>query len=222
MADRVSAARLYVLSGPDLGRSFPLGERTTLGRSDECDLVLRERSISRQHAVLVQTGERWFVEDLGSTNGISKDGKRAPRIELADGDEFKLGDLLLRLRLGAPAAPSASEQDIEFDVGPASTRATAAAPIPAPPPRPGPPSVTAAADEIEIEEPDAEPAASARAPLAPSAPRVPRPARRTGFFAADFGQQPFWLRTLVVLLLLFLCTALAYGAFRAVGLLRAG
>ena len=228
MTDAGGGARLFVLAGPDLGRSFPLAERTTLGRSDECGIVLRDRSISRKHAVLVLQEGRWFAEDLGSTNGISKDGKRTPRFELADGDEFKLGDLLLRLRLAAESVPA---QEIEFDVGPAPAQASAAPASAAPAPRAAPPPPAARDeveirvendDEIQLEEPDAEPPAGAPRPPPPAAAtRPPRAERRTGLFAADLEQQPFWLRTLIVLLLLALGGALAYGAFRAVGLLRA-
>jgi len=217
-----AAAHLFVLTGPDLGRSFPVGPRATLGRSDECDVVLRDRSISRKHAVLVLEDGRWAVEDLGSTNGISKDGQRAKRIALADGDEFKLGDLGLRLRLGAAAAAPAG-QDIEFDLA-------APARMPAPPASPRPPPAEAEVEvEIELEEGgeiELEPAVArgpvTRAPLVAETARAPRAERRTGFLASDLEQQPFWLRTLVVLLLLVLCAALSYGAYRAVGMLRAG
>ena len=239
MAEADGGARLFVLTGPDLGRSFPLGARATLGRSDECDIVLRDRSISRKHALLALEDGRWYAEDQGSTNGISKDGKRAKRLELADGDEFKLGDLLLRLRLGAESVPGAGETDIEFEAGPAPASAAAtlaAAPSPArapgPPPAPVRPPAASASDkdkdevevemEIEIEEPGEARPKPVRSTLAPAAPLPPRAERRTGFFASDFEQQPFWLRMLLVLLLLALCGALAYGAYRGVGLLRGG
>jgi predicted component of type VI protein secretion system len=229
----VREARLFVLAGPDLARSFPLGERSTLGRSDECDVVLRDRSISRKHAALVRQGETWFVQDLGSTNGVSKDGRRGERFELADGDEFKLGDLPLRLRLVAPADVAA---DVEFvDVAP-----VAAAPAPPAPARPAPRAAPAdVEDEIEIEDeivlegapPDSIGASGASAPRGSRAParaldatvyRAPRAERRSGFFAGDLEQRPLWVRGLIVLVLLALCAALAYGAFFAVRLLREG
>jgi predicted component of type VI protein secretion system len=211
-------ARLFVLSGPDLGRSFPLPSRATLGRSDECDVVLRDRSISRKHAVLTREGGRWHVEDQGSTNGISKDGTRARRIELSDGDEFKLGDLLLRLRLG----PVASEGgEIEFDLGPGRPVAGP----PAPPPASRQPVPAAEEVEIEMEVEIEEPASGRPAPgpsaLASAAPHPLRVERRTSLLAADLEQQPFWMRAGLVLLLCVLGLALAYGAFRAVGILRA-
>ena len=217
-------ARLFVLTGPDLARSFALGERTTLGRSSECDVVLRDRSISRKHAVLVRRGEAWVVEDLGSTNGLSRDGQRAERLELADGDEFALGDLRLRFKLGT--APEAQEIEFAVDspapVAPASPTPRAEAEV----------EIEAEAEaEVEIEE-DAEAeieiegaATSRRAgasSLAATAFRPERASRRTGVFSADLEQQPFWLRVLLVLGLLVLGGGLAYGAFWVVQLLRSG
>jgi predicted component of type VI protein secretion system len=230
----VPEARLFVLAGPDLARSFPLGERATLGRAEECDVVLRDRSISRKHAVLVRQGASWFVQDLGSTNGVSKDGRRGERFELADGDEFKLGDLPLRLSLAA-AAPA---QELEFA---SSTPAVPAAPR-TEPPRPAvlvqPKGAVEVGDggkdevedevEVEVEEIELEGAGEpttapgARPDLAATVYRAPRAARRTGFFAADLAQQPTWLRALVGLLVLALAFGLAYGAYRAALLLRAG
>lgn len=207
-------ARVYVLAGPDLARSFPLRERSTLGRSDECDVVLRDRSISRKHAVVVREGERWFVQDLGSTNGLKKGGKRGERFELSDGDEFELGELPLRFRLEAPAGAG----DIEFDLAPP---AKAEPPPAARPEPPRPPPAASDEDEIEIELPGAEAsAAAARAPLPATTFRPARSERRTGFFAGDLEQQPFWLRCVIVLVLVALCAGLGYGAFLAVEMLR--
>ena len=225
MADGLRGARLYVLAGPDLARSFALGERVTLGRSDECDVVLRDRSISRKHALLVREGEVWFVQDLGSTNGVTKDGRRAERFELRDGDEFRLGDLPLRFRLEG----AGDVQDIEFDLAPRAAPPPVPAPAapqptvsgPAPQDEPGP---EVEVDEIEIEGPDDPLRAAAEVPARAATVfrPVPRGERRTGLFSADFEQHPFWLRSLLFLGLLVVGAGLAYGAFLAVQLLRGG
>lgn len=228
-------ARLFVLAGPDLARSFALGARSTLGRSDECDVVLRDRSISRKHALLVREEQGWFVQDLGSTNGVTKNGQRGERFELLDGDEFRLGDLPLRFKLQAEEV-----QDIEFDLAPPVVRAAAAAPPASAPPASVPPAsapvpspaVRAAPsprkdddDEIQIEGPDEPmPASSAVRPEAAATAFRPvqRTERRSGFFSGDLEQQPFWLRVALFLGLLAVGAGLAYGAFQAVQMLRAG
>lgn len=47
-----------------------------LGRDPSCDRVLNDLSVSRRHASLRPSGERWIVEDLGSSNGTFVNGRR--------------------------------------------------------------------------------------------------------------------------------------------------
>jgi hypothetical protein len=74
--------RRYVLDGPS----------ATLGRSKECDCVLRDPNVSRRHAELRRgtTGD-WQVVDLNSTNGVKVNGRRVDSSRLAPGDEVTLG-----------------------------------------------------------------------------------------------------------------------------------
>lgn len=64
----------------------------TIGRSRECEIVLADSGVSRQHARVAPSGEGWTIEDLGSTNGIAVNGRpvRGPR-ELEPGDRIELG-----------------------------------------------------------------------------------------------------------------------------------
>jgi hypothetical protein len=74
--------RRYVLDGPV----------AVLGRARECDCVLADPNVSRRHAELRRssTGD-WQIVDLGSTNGIKVNGRRADRSRLSPGDEVTLG-----------------------------------------------------------------------------------------------------------------------------------
>jgi len=83
-------AVLVTLRGADVGRMFPLGAKTTIGRDRDADIHFDEKGISRQHARIVYDGARWFVEDVGSSNGTWVDGKRAERAELHHGSRIVL------------------------------------------------------------------------------------------------------------------------------------
>lgn len=86
-------------SGPYLtdpnGQEHPLRSSTvTIGRALECDIVIASKSVSREHARLVLEGRKWFVEDLGSTNGTFRNNERVlTRLDLRDGDSLKIGDV---------------------------------------------------------------------------------------------------------------------------------
>ncbi len=63
----------------------------TLGRGEECDIVLPERQISRQHLRIYRDGETYHVEDLDSRNGtwINNEPLKGDR-RLYDNDVIKV------------------------------------------------------------------------------------------------------------------------------------
>ncbi|MFO7777585.1 MAG: DUF3662 and FHA domain-containing protein [Nitriliruptoraceae bacterium] len=78
------------------GTSVPVqGNRLTAGRLERCDLTIQDSTVSREHAAFVRRGERWWVVDLGSTNGTRVNGRRAAEHPLEPGDQVELGDALV-------------------------------------------------------------------------------------------------------------------------------
>jgi pSer/pThr/pTyr-binding forkhead associated (FHA) protein len=75
------------------GRSEAVGSRgAVLGRSRDCDVVLEDPNVSRQHAEVRPSGGGWIVNDLGSTNGIKVNGRRVTGPQsLRPGDVIELG-----------------------------------------------------------------------------------------------------------------------------------
>jgi signal transduction histidine kinase len=69
----------------------------TLGRSPDCDISFQQETpgVSRQHATLRWTGERFELRDAGSTYGTSVNGRRlrpTEMVALQHGDELLLGE----------------------------------------------------------------------------------------------------------------------------------
>ena len=92
----------YVLrgvTGAVFGRSYHLLSPTTVGRAPECDIVLDNRGISRQHAKLRPLEYGVEVEDLKSTNGSFLNGQRITLAIARVGDEIAFDEL--RFRVGA-------------------------------------------------------------------------------------------------------------------------
>jgi thermitase len=50
------------------------GSTVSVGRAGDCDVVLRNGTVSRHHAVLRHDGQEWVVEDLHSKNGTAVNG----------------------------------------------------------------------------------------------------------------------------------------------------
>jgi hypothetical protein len=89
---------LIVRTGVDATASLVLdGRRVTAGRGSGCDLVVRDTTVSREHAAFVLRGDVWWVLDLGSTNGTRVNGLRAAEHPVVPGDRIELGDVVVEL-----------------------------------------------------------------------------------------------------------------------------
>src|SRR4030095_1326673 len=84
-----------------------------IGRTDENDVVINHRSISRHHAKVVRENGHYHVVDLQSSNGVRVNGEEYGKVELRRGDIVDLGHVRLRFvetgeaflfGRGAPAA----------------------------------------------------------------------------------------------------------------------
>jgi len=76
---------------------FMLGRASVvIGRTDENDVQLNHRSISRHHSKVVRDGDRYTIVDLQSANGVRVNGDDYERIELNPGDIVELGHVKMR------------------------------------------------------------------------------------------------------------------------------
>ncbi|MBK8010100.1 MAG: FHA domain-containing protein [Deltaproteobacteria bacterium] len=94
-----------------------------IGRhADAVDLVLDDGLVSKEHAKLTFDGRGYFtLEDLGSRNGIEFQGRIVRRLNLLDGDVFRIGGTTFRFeaklqRLEPPQDAEMAEASIMADV----------------------------------------------------------------------------------------------------------
>lgn len=83
---------------------FPAAQSPlVIGRAPGVDVVLADPSVSRRHAMLRAFDGAWWVEDLGSANGVRVDGRRAigPQ-RLGGGEWLGFGDVFCVFELGGP------------------------------------------------------------------------------------------------------------------------
>lgn len=133
------AASLTCVAGVDEGHVFPLAfVETSIGRGDETDVRLRDRTVSRQHARLIRQREGYLVEDRSTTNGLYVNGVQIKGARpLENGDVIEVGHSMLRFDAGE-RAPEERKPAPPQPVEP-----------PAPPPEPTPePEKARTSDEL--------------------------------------------------------------------------
>lgn len=132
--------KLVIEAGPNSGEEFALPRpETVLGRDPSVDIVIAAAGVSRRHARLTHDGQRYFIEDLGSSNGTFVDGQRiSARVELRPGNLIGLGNSVA-VRFVVPLAetrvshmpeeaPDATRLEFPEEMAAAAAAATPAAP----------------------------------------------------------------------------------------------
>lgn len=90
-------ARITVLSANFAGVEFPLTEPAmVIGRTEDNNIVIDHRSISRHHAKIVRENEHYVIVDLQSSNGVRVNGEDYGKVELRRGDIIDLGHVRMR------------------------------------------------------------------------------------------------------------------------------
>lgn len=87
--------RLTIESGPSrVGETIFLGgERPIqIGKIPGKQIILPGERVSRNHCKLTLTGQSWWIEDQGSTNGVHVNGHRVGSANLNHGDRVHIGD----------------------------------------------------------------------------------------------------------------------------------
>jgi hypothetical protein len=85
-------AMLLVVEGASPGMRILIDQpKLTIGRQEDCGLVIPDRQVSRRHACIRQEGDLHILEDLDSKNGTFLNGQelRGTHV-LQDGDEIQI------------------------------------------------------------------------------------------------------------------------------------
>jgi len=91
------SAKMVVVSANFAGLECILDKAAqVIGRTDDNDVVINHRSISRHHAKIVRQGESYTVVDHASANGVFVNGEKYDRVELRPGDMVDLGHVRMR------------------------------------------------------------------------------------------------------------------------------
>jgi pSer/pThr/pTyr-binding forkhead associated (FHA) protein len=96
----MSTYRLKGASGAVINQSFTLGERTVVGRADDCDLRLDQDGVASHHVEILVIKGRLVLRRLDSAGEVLLNGRAVDEAELASGDEIRIANC--RFVLQAP------------------------------------------------------------------------------------------------------------------------
>lgn len=97
---RKSRSYLEVIKGNEEGKIYYLDrDELVVGRNEDCDIEVKDIEISRKHLRIYSENNRWFVHDLGSTNGTYVNKLRVDRYMVNPGDKIKAGKTHFRFNI---------------------------------------------------------------------------------------------------------------------------
>jgi predicted component of type VI protein secretion system len=95
--------KLTVVAGPDTGKVFtPEQETLSIGRGEDCEVTLRDGTVSRRHCTIRRSDPKKFsLSDLYTPNGtfLNEINNRIQTSDLHNGDEIIIGKSWLRVDL---------------------------------------------------------------------------------------------------------------------------
>lgn len=95
--------KLTVVAGPDTGKVFtPTQETISIGRGEDCDVVLHDGTVSRRHCAIQRSSQKKIsLSDLYTPNGtfLNDVNRRIQTCDLQSGDEIIIGKSWLQVEL---------------------------------------------------------------------------------------------------------------------------
>ncbi|GGA72841.1 hypothetical protein GCM10011521_08710 [Arenimonas soli] len=91
------SACVVVIHGEGLGKRADLADETVVvGRSQDSDLHIPHKSVSRHHCEIWRDGDHYRIRDLDATNRTRVNDQPVTESLLADGDHITLGESILK------------------------------------------------------------------------------------------------------------------------------
>jgi eukaryotic-like serine/threonine-protein kinase len=188
---RLGLLQLVAVKGASAGERFETavpGQPVTIGRKATNDMVLKDDTVSREHAVIEPTPDGWRIVARKPEVFLMVAGQAVPEdgALLADGDEIQLGLAVVKVTI-APLAGEEEDADRTVVFTPAVAPPPPAPPLPKPlePPQPvvrrdatPPPDAPRARDSSAAESVRKPEPAPAPLPLEPARPEPARRGRR--------------------------------------------
>lgn len=109
---------LIILQNAHTKKEYPvLFWENSIGRSKNCDIVIPDSTISRDHAVLFRRKNGWFISDTHSKYGVLVNGKKIKgKTKLNINDNISLGSTSLNLLKASDSRDISSNYEPQINV----------------------------------------------------------------------------------------------------------
>ncbi|MCG8317589.1 MAG: FHA domain-containing protein [Pseudomonadales bacterium] len=110
-----SGARILIMTAPLRGKHYaledaPMGTEWLIGRDDEADIQLNDKTISARHAKLGKVPNGYLLTAVEAKNGMIINGQSETRYFLSHGDRVQLGRIEIMFK-NDRAVPQPVEED---------------------------------------------------------------------------------------------------------------
>jgi len=91
---------ILIVEGREIGKDVTFDDNLIIGRGEECDFHVNDKSVSRKHAKISRTKDNIIILDLQSRNGTYVNGVSIDNNEfiLKSGDRIAIGEEVLEFR----------------------------------------------------------------------------------------------------------------------------
>ena len=86
------------------------GKVISIGTSDDNEIILKDKAVSRHHAKIRIEGKKYFVYDVASTNGTRVNGRKITKKWIKGGDSIEVGHTRITFKTGE--APEYTPSDL--------------------------------------------------------------------------------------------------------------
>jgi len=111
---------LIIHEGEKAGQRWTIrDDQLVIGRGGECDLVLPERQVSREHIRIFRDGALYYLRDLDSKNGTWVNGKQVKNetVPLRDGDEIQIALAVKITFVGSESTAPLLVEELPYTLG---------------------------------------------------------------------------------------------------------
>ncbi len=76
------------------------GRVISIGTSDDNEIILKDKAVSRHHAKIRIEGKKYFIYDVASTNGTKVNGRKITKKWIKEGDSIEVGHTRITFKTG--------------------------------------------------------------------------------------------------------------------------